>query len=153
MERAKEVGIRKVSGAIKTQLIAQFLIESLCISLIAFIMALILAGFSISFFNQVAGKTISTGIFEQSRSIGWLLLLSMGIGLLCRNHIRHGFFPLFNPISSFERKICFRFAGTAVAKDGWTGSSYTISIALTVGVIVVYSQVHFMRSQPLGFTS
>ncbi len=149
MERAKEVGIRKVSGAVKTQLIAQFLIESLCISLIAFVIALVLSGFSIPFFNQVAGKTISTGIFEQSRSIGWLLLLSIGIGLLA------GIYPAwvlssFNPISVLKGRFVSGSRGVMLRKM-LVMIQFTISIALMVGVIVVYSQVHFMRSQPLGF--
>ncbi len=148
MERAKEVGIRKVSGAVKTQLIAQFLIESLCISLIALVIALLLAGFSIPFFNQVAGKTISTGIFEQSRSIGWLLLLSIGIGLLA------GIYPAwvlssFNPISVLKGRFVSGSRGVILRKM-LVMFQFTISIALMVGVIVVHSQVHFMRSQPFG---
>ncbi len=149
MERAKEVGIRKVSGAIKRQLIAQFLIESLCISLIAFVIALVLAGFSIPFFNQVAGKTISTGIFEQSRSILYLLLLSIGIGLLA------GIYPAwvlssFNPISVLKGRFVSGSRGVILRKM-LVMFQFTISIALMVGVIIVYSQVHFMRSQALGF--
>lgn len=149
MERAKEVGIRKVSGAVKTQLITQFLMESLCLSLIALVIALLLAGFSFPFFNQVAGKTISTGIFVQTRSIGWLLLLSIGIGLLA------GIYPAwvlssFNPISVLKGRFVSGSRGVILRKM-LVMFQFTISIALMVGVIVVYSQVHFMRSQPLGF--
>jgi putative ABC transport system permease protein len=149
MERAKEVGIRKVSGAVKTQLIAQFLIESLCISLFALVIALFLAGLAIPFFNQVVGKSISTGIFEQPNSILYLFLLSVGIGLLA------GIYPAwvlssFNPISVLKGRFVSGSRGVILRKM-LVMIQFTISIALMVGVIVVYSQVHFMRSQPLGF--
>jgi len=149
MERAKEVGIRKVSGAIKTQLMGQFLIESLCISLIAFVIALLLAGFSIPFFNEVAGKSITKGIFEQPHSMMYLLLLSVGIGLLA------GIYPAwvlssFNPISVLKGRFVSGSRGVMLRKL-LVMIQFTISIALMIGVIIVYSQVHFMRSQPLGF--
>jgi putative ABC transport system permease protein len=149
MERAKEVGIRKVSGAVKTQLMGQFLIESLCISLIAFVIALFLTSFSFPFFNQVAGKTIAEGIFKQSYSILYLFILSIGIGLLA------GIYPAsvlsaFNPISVLKGRYISGSRGVLLRKM-LVMFQFTISIALMVGAIVVYAQVHFMRTQPLGF--
>ena len=149
MERAKEVGIRKVSGAVKTQLMGQFLIESLSISLIAFMIALVLSYFSFPLFNQVAGKAIAGGIFKQGYSILYLFILSIGIGLLA------GIYPAyvlsaFNPISVLKGRYISGSRGVLLRKM-LVMFQFTISITLMVGVIVVYAQVHFMRSQPLGF--
>jgi putative ABC transport system permease protein len=149
MERAKEVGIRKVSGAAKTQLMGQFLIESMCISLVAFVIALFLTYFSFPFFNQVAGKTIAVGVFEQSQSILYLFILSVGVGLVA------GIYPAwvlsaFNPVSVLKGRFISGSRGVLLRKI-LVLIQFTISITLMVGVIVVYAQVHFMRSQPLGF--
>ena len=149
MERAKEVGIRKVSGAVKTQLMGQFLIESLCISLIALVISLFLSAFSFPFFNQVAGKTIVAGVFEQSHSILYLFILSIGIGLLA------GLYPAwvlssFNPISVLKGRYVSGTRGVFLRKM-LVMIQFTISITLMVGVVVIYAQVRFMRSQPLGF--
>jgi putative ABC transport system permease protein len=149
MERAKEVGIRKVSGAVKTQLMGQFLIESMCISLVAFVIALFLISFSFPVFNQVVGKTIATGVFVQSHSILYLFILSVGVGLLA------GIYPAwvlsaFNPISVLKGRFVSSSWGVLLRKI-LVLIQFTISITLMVGVIVVYAQVHFMRSQPLGF--
>ncbi len=149
MERAKEVGIRKVSGAVKTQLMGQFLMESLSISLIAFVIALFLFAFSFPIFNQVAGKTIAEGIFKQGYSILYLFILSIGIGLLA------GIYPAsvlsaFKPILVLKGRYVSGSRGVILRKI-LVMFQFTISITLMVGVIVVYAQVHFMRSQPLGF--
>ena len=63
-ERAKEVGIRKVVGALKTQLAQQFIGESIILCLIAFILTIFISWLLLPLFNQLAGKTISHGIFE-----------------------------------------------------------------------------------------
>jgi putative ABC transport system permease protein len=64
-DRAKEVGVRKVAGATGAQLIGQFLTEALIISLIAFVLAALLSAVLLPQFNQLAGKTLASGIFEQ----------------------------------------------------------------------------------------
>jgi len=81
-ERAKEVGIRKVVGAAKSQLTKQFIGESVIICLIAFLLSIIFSWLLLPLFNQLAGKTISSGIFENLYYILVLLLAAIGIGLL-----------------------------------------------------------------------
>jgi putative ABC transport system permease protein len=81
-ERAKEVGIRKVVGAAKFQLSGQFIGESVILCLIAFVITVILSALLLPSFNQLAGKTISTGIFANPRFIVLLFFAAIGIGLL-----------------------------------------------------------------------
>jgi putative ABC transport system permease protein len=86
VERAKEVGIRKVVGAAKTQLARQFIGESIIICLIAFVLSVLFSALLLSLFNQLAGKTISHNIFLQPQYILVLFLLSIVIGILAGSY-------------------------------------------------------------------
>ena len=149
VERAKEVGIRKVAGAAKFQLIWQFLVESSIISFIAFLFAFFLCYLSIPLFNQLSGKIISQGIFEYKSDIPFLFLLSFGIGLLA------GLYPAFvlsafKPISVLKGRFASGNKGIFLRKV-LVIIQFSTSIALIVGTIVIYTQINFMHTQPLGF--
>jgi putative ABC transport system permease protein len=148
-ERAKEVGIRKVAGAVKSQLARQFIGESIIICFIAYLLTLALSVLLLPSFNELAGKTISQGIFEN----GQLLLLVFGaavvIGLLA------GTYPAF-VLAAFKpiEVLKGRFATSAkggVLRKGLVISQFAISIALIIGTIIVYSQMSYMRNRNLGF--
>src|SRR6201991_1290058 len=108
VERAKEVGIRKVVGADRKQLAGQFIGESVVLCLIAFILTLITSVLLLPLFNQLAGKTISTGIFSNWNCIVILFLTSVGIGLLA------GIYPA-TVLSSFKPVMVLkgRFSGSS----------------------------------------
>jgi putative ABC transport system permease protein len=149
VERAKEVGIRKCAGAKSSQLIGQFLIESMLIALVAFFLALLLCHFLLPLFNQLSGKTISGGIFDSMAYPFWLLMLALGIGLLA------GVYPAL-VLSSFRPVIVLKghFSSGSrgvVLRKALVVAQYTISISLVVSTLVVYSQLNFMERQPLGF--
>jgi len=149
VERAKEVGIRKVVGALKTQLARQFIGESIIICLIAFILSVLLSASLLSLFNQLAGKTISHNIFLQPQYILVLFLISIVIGVLA------GLYPAlvlssFQPVSVLKGRFSTSAKGTLLRK-GLVVAQFTISIALIISTIVVYNQMNYMRSQDLGF--
>jgi putative ABC transport system permease protein len=149
VERAKEVGIRKCAGARGGQLIAQFLIESMLIAVISFFLALMLCHFLLPVFNQLSGKTISAGIFESLAYPLWLLVLALGIGLLA------GVYPAlvlssFRPVVVLKGHFASESKGVLLRKL-LVVAQYTMSIALIVSTLVVYSQLNFMQRQPLGF--
>jgi putative ABC transport system permease protein len=148
-ERAKEVGIRKVAGAVKTQLARQFIGESIVISSIAFLLTLALSALLLPSFNELAGKTISQGVFEN----GWLIVLLLGaavaIGLLA------GIYPAFvlaafKPIEVLKGRFATGAKGSILRKS-LVISQFAISIALIIGTIIVYSQMSYMRNRNLGF--
>jgi putative ABC transport system permease protein len=85
-ERAKEVGIRKVIGAARFQLTRQFLGESIVITLLAFLLATGLCSALLPLFNQLAGKTVSTGIIDHPGSVVSLLLIALLIGVIKNYH-------------------------------------------------------------------
>ncbi|WP_111307292.1 ABC transporter permease [Confluentibacter sediminis] len=148
-ERAKEVGIRKVIGARKTQLVLQFIGESIIICMIAFILTIGLIALLNNSFNDLSGKVVSTGIFNNLQYVFYLLLVALGIGLLA------GIYPAFI-LSSFKPVTVLkgRFATGAngnLLRKSLVVSQFAISTALVIGTIVVYAQMSFMRNQDLGF--
>jgi putative ABC transport system permease protein len=148
-ERAKEVGIRKVVGAVKFQLAKQFIIESVVICFIAFLLSLLLGSLLLPLFNQLAGKQISSGIINHPLNVLGLFLLAVGIGVIA------GFYPSlvlssFKPVSVLKGRFSTGTRGLLLRK-GLVVFQFTISIALIVGTIVVYTQLDYMRKQDLGF--
>ncbi|MDP4245393.1 MAG: ABC transporter permease [Bacteroidota bacterium] len=149
VERAKEVGIRKVVGAARTQLAGQFVGESVLLCLIAFVITIGLSALLLPSFNVVAGKTISHGIFDNAWLILDLLLASIGIGLLA------GVYPAlvlssFRPVMVLKCRFSTGTRGTLLRK-GLVVLQFVISIGLIISTIVVSRQMNFMRSQDLGF--
>ena len=80
LKRAKEIGVRKVMGASKKQLTFQFLTDAVILALVAFIVICFFKRFTASFFYQLSGKTISTGIFDHIKYLGLFFLLVIFIG-------------------------------------------------------------------------
>jgi len=149
-ERAKEVGIRKVVGAGRFQLAGQFIGESVLICLIAFVLSVVMCALVLPLFNQLAGKEISSGIFNNPLYILSLFLLSVSIGVIA------GFYPSFvlssyKPVSVLKGRFSTGTKGLILRK-GLVVFQFTISIVLIVGTIVVYMQLNYMRNQDLGFS-
>jgi putative ABC transport system permease protein len=148
-ERAKEVGIRKVAGAVRTQLARQFMGESVVICVIAFLLTLGLSSLLLAPFNQLAGKIISQGIFENGGLLLLLLAAGIVIGLLA------GIYPAFilsafKPIEVLKGRFATGSRGGLLRKT-LVISQFAISTALIIGTIIVYSQMSYMRNQSLGF--
>jgi len=148
-ERAKEVGIRKVAGAVRPQLASQFIGESIIICFIAFLLTLGLSSLLLSSFNQLAGKIISKGIFYDGGLIVLLLGSGIVIGLLA------GVYPAFilssfKPIEVLKGRFATSNKGTFLRK-GLVIAQFAISTALIIGTIIVYTQMSYMRNRELGF--
>ena len=148
-ERAKEVGIRKVVGAIRRQLIGQFLCESLLLSLLAFALALLASELLLPAFNQLAGKTVATSIFQDTYYLPLFLSVALVVGLLA------GIYPAL-VLSGFKSVAILkgRFSSSrrgVVLRKALVVAQFAISIILIAGTAVVYTQLNYMRSQALGF--
>ena len=147
-KRAKEVGIRKAIGSLRTQLIYQFFIESLTITFFAFICSLTLVQIILPFFNTITGK--QTHILWTS-PLFWMAGISFCIitGLIA------GSYPAFY-LSSFKPVKVLK----GVFRAGWGATiprkilvvlQFTVSVILIIGTIVVYRQVQFARNRPIGY--
>ena len=149
VERAKEVGIRKVIGADKKQLGFQFIGESIILCFIAFIVAVGLTTLGLPYFNQLAGKTVSAGVFAEPVNLLYLFLLAIAIGALA------GIYPAivlssFKPVSVLKGSFSTGTKGVLLRKS-LVVLQFTISISLIIGTIVIYNQMQFMQNQDLGF--
>jgi putative ABC transport system permease protein len=149
IERAKEVGVRKVIGAERIQLTMQFIGESVIISLFAFVLAVFLCALLMPLFNQLAGKTISADIFGNPVQIVSLFFLAIVIGVVA------GIYPSlvlssFKPVHVLKGRFSSGTKGLLL-RQGLVVFQFAISIILIIGTIVVYTQLNYMRSQDLGF--
>ncbi len=148
-ERAMEVGLRKVMGAARKALITQFLIESVIVSITAFLLAILLAQCLLAGFNYVTSKHIELFILTNTLLFAALFLLSIVVGLLAGSYpalYLSGFLPV---------RILKGGAGTASGKSLFRKvlvvSQFTIAIGLIVATIVIYSQLRYMQQQDLGY--
>ena len=147
--RAKEVGIRKVIGSLKNQLVAQFLAESILLTLCAMILAVLLVYTLLPFFNQLSGKNISFGFFLQPWSIIALLILVLLTGTLA------GIYPAFF-LSSFKVINVLKGSKGQQSRRSLLRSSlvvfqFAVSTALIIATVVVYEQLHYMQNKKLGY--
>jgi len=146
--RAKEVGIRKVSGSDKAGLLLQFLGESLIVAAIATIIASLLVLILTPLFNNLTGKEISVGLFQGYKGIIGLILLLVLVGTAA------GAYPAFvlasfNPVEVLKGtlspgSVSKKLRGVLVVFQ------FTISIVIIIGAITVYRQLNFMSSSDMG---
>ena len=146
-ERSREVGLRKAMGSLKGQLMLQFLIESVVLSLFATALALGLAQLALPFFNNLADKHLS---FQFSP----LLIFGLG-GVALLVGVLAGSYPAF-ALSSFNPVLVMKSNFSGSKKGTWLRNGlvvfqFFISIILIVGTLVVSDQMKYMQSKSLGF--
>lgn len=148
-KRAREVGIRKTMGSLRSQLIGQFLGESVLVAFIAFILAIGLALLSLSFFNNMADKEIS---MPWSNPIFWTLALAFTVftGLVSGSYPAF-YLSRFDPVKVL--KGTFRTGRfSALPRKILVVIQFTVSIALIIGTIIVFRQIQYAKSRPVGYT-
>ncbi len=146
--RAKEVGLRKTIGSYKSNLINQFLTESIIYSLISFALAVLLAGLILPYFNALAGKSIVLP-WDTFWFIPILLVTSILIGVIA------GVYPAFY-LSSFRPAAVLKGTLSIGAKGSKLRNvlvvvQFTASIILIIGTFVVYQQMSFILNRQTGF--
>jgi putative ABC transport system permease protein len=147
--RAKEVGVRKVLGSLKSNLIHQFLTESLLISFIALAFALLTTALLLPYFNQLAGKSINVGTLFQPMMLISLLLLVLIVGLLAGSYPAF-YLSAFQPIDVLKGKLASGFKRSWL-RNGLVVFQFVISILLIIGTVVIFEQLNYIRSKDLGF--
>src|SRR5688572_8034026 len=154
VERAKEVGIRKVVGGVRKQLISQFLTESVLVNLLGIILAIIIVFLVQGIFNNLLQNKLSLsylfskGLSGYSILIGLILIIATGI-------LVSGFYPAFvlssfKPISVLKGKLSSSRKGIVFRKALVIGQ-FSITVALIIGSMVVLRQLRFMNKKELGF--
>ncbi|HDZ13771.1 hypothetical protein LCGC14_1034000 [marine sediment metagenome] len=147
--RAKEVGIRKVLGSNKKQLIKQFLMESVIATVIAMLVAAILIVISLPYFNSLSGKEFDLIEFLQLPVLLSLLGGTVAISLLAGGYPAL-FLSSFKPISALKSKF-FGFGNSQGVRSGLVVFQFVISAGLILAVLVVNQQMDFIQHKNLGY--
>jgi ABC-type antimicrobial peptide transport system permease subunit len=148
VKRAKEIGIRKVVGAVRPALIRQFMSEAILLAFISIVFALGIVLATLPAFNQLTGKEIS---FPFTSASFWLSLLALVVvtGLLSGSYPAL-FLSSFQPIRVLKGSLRFSPA-TSWFRRGLVVFQFMLSIVLIIGTIVVSSQVDYVQTVNLGY--
>jgi putative ABC transport system permease protein len=147
--RMKEIGLRKVVGATRPQLVRQFLGESFLITLLATVIALIVFNAVMPFYNHLTGKSTPVEQVASLSNVGLLLLLILSIGLLA------GLYPAwfvarFNPVNSLKGKRNTASPVNLVRK-GLVVFQFVVSVFMIFSTVVIYRQMRLFHNKDLGF--
>lgn len=149
-KRAAEVGIRKVMGAGKGGLIGQFLGESMVLTFLALIFAVVLVVLFLPIFNQLSDKNLLVSDLLKPEIIVAFILLALVTGLLSGSYPAF-YLSVFNPLDVIKGKFVNSVSAVTLRR-GLVVFQFVISIGLVVAAMVIQGQIRFMRDQPLGFT-
>ena len=147
--RAKEIGIRKVSGAVRQEIIVQFLSESVLLSFMALLLAGVLAWLTLPALNSVTGLELSIQTLLQIRVLLPLLLTPLIVGILS------GLYPAIF-LSSFQPSKVLKGllkvgSGNISFRKVLVVTQFAISIVLLISTAIVFQQLHYMQNTSLGF--
>jgi len=147
--RAKEVGVRKVVGAERRQLIVQLFSESILSSVIAMILALSILQLSAPLFSTLVGREIAVELFDNFSLLPLLIGIGLFIGMIA------GFYPAvvlsaFEPITVLKGLVTRGVKGARLRKS-LIVAQFSISMFLLITVVTVYNQLQYMKTHELGF--
>jgi predicted permease len=147
--RAREIGLRKASGAGRRSVIVQFFGESVLLAFISLLFALIIVGSVLEVFNNVSGKDLDFSSLLNARFILAMILVTLVAGLIS------GIYPAlflsaFRPIKVLKGDL------STGMKSGWFRKvlvvvQFTLSVFLIIGTVIIYRQLNYMKSKDLGY--
>lgn len=148
-KRANEVGVRKVLGSNKAQLVKQFLSESIMLSFIAVVIAILLVAAALPQFNALTQKELSMRYFDNLYTIPAIIFFTFFLGIAA------GIYPSimlasYKPVSVLKGKI-FRNTKKSGLRRALVVFQFATSIILFIGTFVIYNQMEYMKNKNLGF--
>lgn len=150
VQRAKEIGVRKVLGSSRKWLAFQFLGETGVIVFLSLLLACIMAELSLPWFRQLLSEPVHLNILDQPSILVFLLLMGVAVTLLA------GLYPALvvsglNPVRAFRSASAGGNARGRFLRRGLVVFQFLIAQLLMVGAIVTMEQIHFLKNMPLGF--
>jgi len=149
-KRAREVGIRKVMGSVKSALVNQFLIESTLLTLIALVLAIGLVYLLLPVFNDLAGKALSLSVLKTPWLVPGLVGLTLLVGVLAGSYPAF-FLSSFKPVSVLKGGKLTVGARSLGLRSSLVVFQFFISISLMVCTMVVYQQLSYIQNKKLGY--
>jgi putative ABC transport system permease protein len=147
--RAKEVGIRKVAGSLRSNLITQFLTESVLTSFFSLVIAIGIAALLLPLFNQLAGKQMSVWTLFSTWLLPVLVALIIVVGCIAGSYPAF-YLSSFQPVQVLKGNIAKGFKSSWL-RSGLVVFQFFISISLIIGTIVIYNQLTYIRSREIGY--
>jgi putative ABC transport system permease protein len=147
-KRAKEVGVRKAVGSARSQLVGQFLSESLLIAYIALFLAIILVFFSLPYFNNLTEKLMA---IQYGNIVFWIIILAFTLftGLLAGSYPAL-YLSSFNPVKILKGGIHVG-KGASLPRKVLVVVQFTFSIVLMIGTMIIYQQIQHGKNRSIGF--
>jgi putative ABC transport system permease protein len=148
VKRAKEIGIRKVVGGDRKQLIFQFLGESFLLCLLAFVVAVVLVWLVLPVFNDLSNKALALSYLFDVKLVAGYILLFLLTGLLA------GFYPAlvlsnYNPVQTLYSR--FQLAGKNYLQKSLVVLQFALASFLIIATLTIFSQFNFLTTQKLGY--
>lgn len=147
--RAKEVGVRKVMGSQRKQLIMQFITESVVLTLIALVLSILLIYALLPSFNGLANKHLPFSYILQTPVILTLVGITLFSGIVGGSYPAF-YLSGFNPVNVLKGKLAAR-GGSVFFRRGLVILQFAISIFMLISTLVVFDQLNYMRNKDLGF--
>ena len=148
VKRAKEVGVRKVVGALRSSLIMQFIGEAMLLAFFSLVIALLVVILLLPAFNQLSGKQLSLPI---SQPVFWATLLGLTVltGFVAGSYPAL-FLSSLNPVRVLKGSLKFG-SGATNFRKGLVVFQFTLSILLMIGMFVIYRQMDYVQTKNLGY--
>ncbi len=147
-KRVKEIGMRKVLGSTKKQLINQFLTESFISTLIAMCIGVIIFVLALPYFNQLSGKSLDFNQIFDPKIIIALIGLTLVISFLAGGYPAF-FMSSFKPIQALKNK--FTSGSSKGIRSGLVVFQFTVSVGLIIGTLVVSQQMNYIQNKDVGY--
>lgn len=147
-KRAKEIGIRKVIGSRRKQLIAQFFGESMLVTINAFVLSLVIVFFALPYFNKLSGKDMSLFI---AGPVFWSFIIACTLltGLIAGSYPAL-YLSSFNPVKVLKGKIKMG-SGGVLPRKVLVVIQFTSAVVLMIGTIIIYQQIQHGKDRPVGY--
>ncbi len=146
-KRAKEVGIRKVLGSVRLQLMIQFFAECVLLSFFALIVALVLVVILLPFFNNISGKSLIISDLYSIKFFILIAILPIFVGILAGSYPAI-FLSSFEPIKVLKGRLSLK--GGSL-RNVLVVFQFATSIVLIIGTVIIYRQINFIQQKNLGF--
>lgn len=148
--KSKEVGVRKVMGASRSQLVKQFFGEAFCITLLAILLAMGVTELIVPMLNNFLGVSLELNVLNNT------VLMMFILGTLVFVSVSSGVYPSwvlsgYKPVQALKNKITSHSDASAFLRKGLVTFQFIISQVLIIGTIVMASQMNYFRNKPLGF--
>ena len=148
LKRAREVGVRKITGGSKRQIIAQFLTESAMVCVSAFLLSIVLTNLGLPLFNQLVKKELVLSESLDGRLITWFIGILLFIILLT------GFYPSW-VLSGFKAKEVLynkqKLSGRNLLRQSLVVLQFSLAVFFIIATIIYYRQMNFIRTKDLGY--